>query len=126
MNVGTIGHVDHGKTTLTAAITMVLAEKMGGGDVKLITGLGALVGYPFILQILFHSILVGGSIAVVKLIWRGEFIKSFVRIFRSFFSLILPWKTFVPIPEEDAHKIPYGCAIVLGTIWALFMDWSIR
>ena len=26
-NVGTIGHVDHGKTTLTAAITKVLAEK---------------------------------------------------------------------------------------------------
>ena len=34
VNVGTIGHVDHGKTTLTAAITMVLAEKMGSGDVK--------------------------------------------------------------------------------------------
>ena len=30
MNVGTIGHVDHGKTTLTAAITKVMAEKMGG------------------------------------------------------------------------------------------------
>jgi elongation factor Tu len=28
MNIGTIGHVDHGKTTLTAAITRVLAEKM--------------------------------------------------------------------------------------------------
>ena len=28
-NVGTIGHVDHGKTTLTAAITKVLAEKGG-------------------------------------------------------------------------------------------------
>ena len=27
VNVGTIGHVDHGKTTLTAAITMVLAQK---------------------------------------------------------------------------------------------------
>ena len=26
VNVGTIGHVDHGKTTLTAAITMVLAK----------------------------------------------------------------------------------------------------
>ncbi|MBE5766570.1 MAG: elongation factor Tu, partial [Clostridiales bacterium] len=26
VNVGTIGHVDHGKTTLTAAITMVLAS----------------------------------------------------------------------------------------------------
>ena len=30
VNVGTIGHIDHGKTTLTAAITTVLAEKMGG------------------------------------------------------------------------------------------------
>ena len=30
MNVGTIGHVDHGKTTLTAAITTVLAVKFGG------------------------------------------------------------------------------------------------
>lgn len=30
LNVGTIGHVDHGKTTLTAAITKVLAEKHGG------------------------------------------------------------------------------------------------
>ena len=26
LNIGTIGHVDHGKTTLTAAITKVLAE----------------------------------------------------------------------------------------------------
>ena len=30
VNVGTIGHVDHGKTTLTAAITTVLAAKFGG------------------------------------------------------------------------------------------------
>jgi elongation factor Tu len=30
VNVGTIGHVDHGKTTLTAAITTVLSKKFGG------------------------------------------------------------------------------------------------
>jgi elongation factor Tu len=30
VNVGTIGHVDHGKTTLTAAITTILAAKFGG------------------------------------------------------------------------------------------------
>src|SRR6476661_8816983 len=30
LNIGTIGHVDHGKTTLTAAITMVLAKASGG------------------------------------------------------------------------------------------------
>ena len=30
VNVGTIGHVDHGKTTLTAALTKVMAEAHGG------------------------------------------------------------------------------------------------
>ncbi|HHF0581553.1 TPA: elongation factor Tu, partial [Legionella anisa] len=30
VNVGTIGHVDHGKTTLTAAITTIMAKKFGG------------------------------------------------------------------------------------------------
>jgi elongation factor Tu len=34
VNVGTIGHIDHGKTTLTAAITKVLAEAGGSGEVK--------------------------------------------------------------------------------------------
>ena len=30
VSIGTIGHVDHGKTTLTAAITTVLSKKFGG------------------------------------------------------------------------------------------------
>ena len=33
LNIGTIGHIDHGKTTLTAAITKVLAEQGGGNTV---------------------------------------------------------------------------------------------
>src|SRR6202051_5171890 len=32
VNVGTIGHIDHGKTTLTAAITKVLSESVGGDN----------------------------------------------------------------------------------------------
>ena len=34
VNIGTIGHVDHGKTTLTAAITMVLSNAMEKEYVK--------------------------------------------------------------------------------------------
>jgi elongation factor Tu len=34
VNVGTIGHVDHGKTTLTAAMTMILAKKAGSGEIR--------------------------------------------------------------------------------------------
>jgi len=40
-NIGTIGHVDHGKTSLTAAITKILAEK---GDLNIITGPGVTAG----------------------------------------------------------------------------------
>ena len=34
VNVGTIGHVDHGKTTLTAALTRVCSEHYGGGEIR--------------------------------------------------------------------------------------------
>jgi elongation factor Tu len=34
VNIGTIGHVDHGKTTLTAAITKVLADEVGGAAAR--------------------------------------------------------------------------------------------
>ena len=34
VNIGTIGHIDHGKTTLTAAITMRLAHLAGSGNIK--------------------------------------------------------------------------------------------
>ena len=34
VNVGTIGHVDHGKTTLTAALTMVMSAKHGGDTIE--------------------------------------------------------------------------------------------
>jgi elongation factor Tu len=36
-NIGTIGHVDHGKTTLTAAITKTLAERVAGKVQQLIS-----------------------------------------------------------------------------------------
>ena len=34
VNVGTMGHIDHGKTTLTAAITRVLSERVAGLNVS--------------------------------------------------------------------------------------------
>ena len=45
-NIGTIGHVDHGKTTLTAAITKVLAEQLMIKLIKLLKK--KLVVLPFL------------------------------------------------------------------------------
>ena len=41
VNVGTIGHIDHGKTTLTAAITKVLSESGTGTAVRDFTSIDA-------------------------------------------------------------------------------------
>ena len=38
VNVGTIGHVDHGKTTLTAALTKCMAERFGGEANNMLRG----------------------------------------------------------------------------------------
>ena len=43
VNIGTIGHVDHGKTTLTAAITTVLAKR---GFVSTATDYASIDGAP--------------------------------------------------------------------------------
>ena len=40
VNIGTIGHVDHGKTTLTAAITTVLAKATGGAKAMSFADIG--------------------------------------------------------------------------------------
>ena len=45
VNVGTIGHVDHGKTTLTAAIATVLSKKFGG-EAKAYDQTGAISHVP--------------------------------------------------------------------------------
>ena len=34
VNIGTIGHIDHGKTTLTAAITKVMSDTFGGSAIS--------------------------------------------------------------------------------------------
>jgi Flp pilus assembly protein protease CpaA len=76
-----------------------LAGKIGGGDVKLMAALGALAGWPRVLDILFFTGLSGGVIAV--------FVLAFQR--RS--------------PEEAGkswreRRMPYGTAIAAGTILA--------
>jgi len=37
VNIGTIGHIDHGKTTLTAAITKVMSDTYGGSNIFLLS-----------------------------------------------------------------------------------------
>ena len=56
LNIGTIGHVDHGKTTLTAAITKVLADAGFSEALLLIKLITLLKKKKEVLQLIHHTL----------------------------------------------------------------------
>ncbi len=103
-------------------LIIFLVGGMGGGDVKLMGAIGALRGYPFIISALVYSILVGGFIAFAVLIWKKRFLKAMWNIFFFLFSKLLPFIHSSGLNKDEMEKVPFGIAIVIGTIWALIME----
>ncbi len=94
-----------------------LFKGMGGGDVKLMAAVGAIVGYPMIGGALFHTLLVGGVVAVSVMLWKGVLWRGI----RNSLWTIVTWA--LPMPTQklnpaNSQKIPFGVAIALGSIWA--------
>lgn len=100
-------------------LLMFLSGYMGGGDVKLVGAIGALTGYPFIVDAIFFGILAGGSYAVVFLLLRGKLWQNLKSVFLFIFGFIAPWRQTHSLKHEDSLKIPYGLCISLGTVTAL-------
>jgi len=87
---------------------------MGGGDVKLMGSAGALLGYPLIIPTLFYTAVIGGVMAIICLVWKGD---SWGRLKR----MATRRKQADGAPrEQDAAAqplaIPYGIAIVSGCL----------
>lgn len=92
---------------------------MGAGDVKLMGAIGALGGYPFILNALFFSVLVGGIISLSILIWQGKLLSSLKNVFAALFTSVIPGIKTQPLEPANSTAIPFGFAICFGTLWAL-------
>ena len=90
---------------------------MGGGDVKLMGAVGALMGYPMILSVLMFTALIGGAMGVAVLIWNQ-------RALRSVLTHLNPFRRAPIEPTaEEAPKpsIPYGLAIIAGCLVTFFL-----
>jgi prepilin peptidase CpaA len=91
---------------------------VGGGDLKLMIAVGALQGAPFgylfILHIFYNVALVGAIMAVLLLIWRGQFLQGL----RGSLRLITHPKISEAEISED-NSLPYGVAIAIGTLWTI-------
>lgn len=105
----------------TLFFLMFAAGYMGGGDVKLVAAIGALMGYPYIIDAIFFGILCGGLYAVFLLLIKRMLWKNLKSVFRFIFSFIFPWRQTHSLKQESTIKIPYGFCISLGTLVAFII-----
>jgi prepilin peptidase CpaA len=95
-----------------------LRGKMGWGDVKLMGGVGAVMGFPAVMAAAAFISLAGAFQAVVTLIWKGE-------VWDTLSAVLRRWAIRARLLSADAapaasRHIPYGVAIALGTFWAMW------
>lgn len=93
---------------------LFLCGSLGGGDVKLMGGVGALLGFPGGLNALISSILVGGFLAAVVLLWQGRLLAL------ARYAGTLCWSKInrtdaPPPPVQQKDSFPFGLAIAIGT-----------
>jgi prepilin peptidase CpaA len=107
-----------------ALLVLFVLSWMGGGDVKLMAAVGALKGYPFVVSALFYSLIVGVVIGVAMLIWNRKALRTFKNLFFVVASRVSPLIPKQDIKREETQKIPFGLAIVFGTVWAMIMGYA--
>lgn len=94
---------------------MFIGGSIGGGDVKLMGGVGALLGFPAGLNALISAILVGGFFAAIILLWQGRLFPILKFAAANAWSKVSRVPTAVESPPEQKDAFPFGVAIALGT-----------
>jgi len=100
-----------------AFLPFCLLGIVGGGDMKLMAGVGAVVCYPLALRVLCDTCLAGGIIAIALMAWHGVLLTTMLNAMRVIFGM--------PRRREGLAKaptVPYALAITVGTIFAVFFQ----
>lgn len=93
-----------------------LMGALGGGDLKLMAGVGAMVGWPLVLPALAHTCLAGGVLAIVVMVWSGRVWSTLANAGRiAFGGRARRGKGLRRVPT-----VPYGLAIAAGSLFAVF------
>jgi len=100
------------------SLLLFAVGSIGGGDVKLLSALGALLGYPLILDMMFYAIVFGSIWGLAIIIWRGRLVELIKGLGLLLQSLIYPG-SYKIVPIRDL-SIPFGLPIAAGTLWAVF------
>lgn len=97
---------------------------MGAGDVKLLAALGALLGYPGIVQVFLYAAIAGGVLSLIVIFRRRMIAEAWANIRDIIVRVALRLLRVPTAKAEDLKSvgaIPYGVAIGLGTIAYLYL-----
>lgn len=94
---------------------------LGGGDVKLMGAVGAFLGPSLALQAMVTSVLVGGLIAVLMVVWAGQSRAAARFLVTTVGKVVFPH--LEPEGLEVRRTVPFGVAICLGTLLVLVAGW---
>ncbi len=115
---GLVSGVVSGVGLALMLVPAAVRGKMGWGDVKLMAGVGAVLGFPAVMAAAAFISLVGALQAVVTLLWHGA-------VWETLAEWVRRWAVKARLIHEGAasgprRHIPYGVAIALGTFWAMW------
>jgi len=99
------------------ALVLFAIGAIGGGDVKLLAAVGALVGYPSVLDVLFFSIVAGGALALCTIVAKGRAL-GVLREFWAFLTELVAVRGLPPMPAADL-RIPFAAATLAGVVWTV-------
>jgi prepilin peptidase CpaA len=96
----------------------VLIHSLGGGDWKLVGGLGAFFGPQRLMTVLILTLLINGVMALGMVIWKrrvGQTFRNLGRLIVAFSSLRLPGPE-MSIENPEAVKVPFGVAAAIAVL----------
>lgn len=98
---------------------LYLVTGKGGGDVKLITAVGAIKGPGFVAYAMLYALFIGAAIGLVLSAWRGQLIPILKRVGYTILHSALPGVGPVSHLDPDGPTMTFGIALALGTLTTL-------
>ncbi len=106
---------------------LYLLRGMAAGDVKLMMAVGGFLGYPLVIAAALYSLIAGGLMAIMYLIYKGKLGQLITTIKLLAFNIFVKKTTGQPLYESSSSetslgRMPYAQAIAVGTFIACYLQ----